>query len=120
MAQQADIEKDPFLILLTDALRAGPGSPEWREAVSKLKTAGENGDEYRLLVEARESLESGKDYRSVRAGPGFTKKLLTNIDREQPPAKRTVPVAGLIAILAGAVILAVLSVVVYELYPRSA
>ena len=61
---------DPFLTLLTDALRAGPGSPEWHQAVSQLKVSGENVDEYKLLIEAREALESGRDYRSVRAGAG--------------------------------------------------
>jgi hypothetical protein len=118
MAQQSEIENDPFLVLLTDALRAGPGSPEWRDAVSKLKTAGENVDEYRLLIDARESLESGKDYRSVRAGTGFTRKLMTNLEQERPLTRRTFPVAGFIAVLAGLVILAVVSLVVYELYPR--
>lgn len=118
MAQQVDIEKDPFLILLTDALRAGPGSPEWRDAVSRLKTAGENVDEYSLLIEARESLESGKDYRSVRAGAGFTRKLMTNIQQEQPLAHSAFPLAAVIATLAGLVILGVLALGVYELYPR--
>jgi hypothetical protein len=117
MAQQADIEKDPFLVLLTDALRAGPGSPEWRDAVSRIK-AGEGVDEYRLLIDAREALESGKDYRSVRAGAGFTKKLLTTIEQEQPAAKRSIPLAAIIAVLAGIVILSVIGVVAYQLYPR--
>jgi len=119
MAQQADIEKDPFLILLTDALRAGPGSPEWRDAVSHLKTAGENVDEYRLLIEARDSLESGKDYRSVRAGAGFTRKLMTNIEQEQPETRRALPVTALIGTIAGLVILGVIALVGYELYPRA-
>jgi len=119
MAQQMDIEKDPFLVLLTDALRAGPGSPEWRDAVSHLKTAGESVDEYRLLIEARESLESGKDYRSVRAGDGFTRKLMTNIEQEHPVVRRAFPLTALIGTLAGLVIVAVISLVIYELYPRN-
>ena len=53
MPQPTEIEKDPFLVLLTDALRAGPGSPEWRDAVATLKTSDERVDEYRLLIEAR-------------------------------------------------------------------
>jgi hypothetical protein len=122
MPQSPDIEKDPFLVLLTDALRAGPGSPEWRDAVAKLKVAGADGtDEYRLLIEAREALESGKEYRSVQAGPGFTRKLLTHLERE--PHARTsrwrFPLAGFIATVAGLVILGAIALIVYKLVPRN-
>ena len=120
MSPDVEIEKDPFLILLTDALRAGPGSPQWHEAVTHLKAAGQEVDEYRLLVEAREALESGKDYRSVRAGAGFTRKLMTGLGREEQAGSgaRRISTPGLIAIIAGLVILAVIGVVAYELYPR--
>ena len=30
-----DAPTDPFFELLTDALRAGPGSPQWRDAVDR-------------------------------------------------------------------------------------
>src|SRR5215469_2297716 len=117
MSQHLDVERDPFLTLLTDALRAGPGSPEWHEAVAQLKTSNENVDEYKLLIDAREALESGKDYRSVRAGAGFTRKLMTGLE-EQTLQKR--PHLGtLIAILAGVVVVLVIAVVAYELYPRT-
>jgi hypothetical protein len=120
MASPADIDKDPFLELLTDALRAGPGSPEWREAVSKLKSGGEQADEYRLLIEAREALESGKDYRSVRAGPGFTRKLLSSIENERAgeAVKRPFPTAIVVAVLAALIIIGVIATVVYQLYPH--
>src|SRR5271163_3651417 len=77
------INTDPFLQLLTDALRAGPGSPEWHQAVARVK-AGETGqdDEYALLVQARENLASGKEYRQVRAGAGFTRTMMANIDAD--------------------------------------
>src|SRR3954471_10048772 len=82
---QTNVEADPMFQLLTDALRAGPGSPEWHQAVGKLRAGGmEHGDEYQMLIDAREHLESGKEYRSVRAGAGFTRKLLDGIDREEP------------------------------------
>jgi len=121
MSQQLDIENDPFLVLLTDALRAGPGSPQWHEAVAKLKTSAEPVDEYQLLIEARQALESGKDYRSVRAGPGFTRKLLNDIERQKPSGVRArgIPVASLTALLAGAVIVIVAAILVFELYPRT-
>lgn len=119
MPQQTDLEKDPFLVLLTDALRAGPGSPEWRDAVGKLKVSGEETDEYRILIEAREALESGKDYRSIRAGAGFTRKLLNNLEAERSePSRRSLPLAGWIAVLAALVIAAVIGVAIYQLYPR--
>src|SRR6266480_850605 len=40
-----DFESDQFLQLLTDALRAGPGSPEWHEANDALdaETTGKKG-----------------------------------------------------------------------------
>jgi hypothetical protein len=117
MTRQLDIERDPFLTLLTDALRAGPGSPQWHDAVAQLKTANENVDEYRLLIEAREALESGKDFRSVRAGPGFTRKLMGGIE-EQASQKRF-PLGSLIAILSGVAVIVVIGVAAYLLYPRT-
>jgi hypothetical protein len=120
MPSQMDVEKDPFLVLLTDALRAGPGSPEWRDAVTKLKVGGGEADEYRLLIEAREALESGREYRSVRAGPGFTRKLLNNLEAGEPAAKRALPLAGLIAGLAVLVIAAVVGIAIHEVYRSGA
>lgn len=111
-----DVENDPFLLLLTDALRAGPGSPEWREAVAKLKSGGEQVDEYRLLIEAREALESGKDYRSVRAGPGFTRKLLNNLESNEPAGdRRPFPLTGLIVGLSVLVIAVIVGIALHAL-----
>jgi translation initiation factor IF-1 len=118
MSTQIDTN-DPFLTLLTDALRAGPGSPEWHQAVSHLKMAGENVDEYKLLIDAREALESGRDYRTVRAGPGFTRKLLNELDRPKAPGPGRFHLATLIASVAGIVILAIVGIAIYELYPRT-
>lgn len=114
-----DVENDPFLLLLTDALRAGPGSPEWRDAVARLKSGGEQVDEYRLLIEAREALESGKDYRSVRAGPGFTRKLLSNLEADPSDStRRPFPLTGFIAGLAVLVIAVVVGIAIHELSSR--
>lgn len=121
MSQQLDIDNDPFLVLLTDALRAGPGSPQWHDAVAQLKTSAAPVDEYQLLIEARQALESGKDYRSVQAGPGFTRKLLSDIEQQTPSSVRArrLPLASLTALLAGAVFVIVAAVLVFELYPRT-
>ncbi|MBW3608058.1 MAG: hypothetical protein KY463_06835 [Actinobacteria bacterium] len=88
MARAGNIQTDPFFELLTDALRAGPGSPAWHNAVQKLRGAGAEGsDEYKLLCAARERLESGREFRSVRAGPDFTRRLFTEL--ESVPAGRS-------------------------------
>ena len=103
-----DLESEQFMTLLTDALRAGPGSPEWHQAVGVLKTSGAAGaDEYQMLVRAREDLESGRDYRAVRAGTGFTRKVLQGIEEEGSGRPRGLPSANLIAIIAALVILVV-------------
>lgn len=100
---------DPFLHLLTDALRAGPGSAQWGEAVARLREGGVQGaDEYKLILRARENIESGRDYRAVTPGAGFTRKLLDEIDREGGGQRRGIPVATLIAVVSAGVILAVL------------
>ena len=91
-----DIQSEQFEELLGDALRAGPGSPVWRQAVETLQQAGHAGDEYALLCRARENLASGREYRNVHAGPGFTTKLMTNIDQEQP-SRWSLPTANIVA-----------------------
>jgi hypothetical protein len=105
-------ESDPFFQLLTDALRAGPGSPQWGEAVARLRDGGVKGaDEYRLIIRAREDIELGRDYRKVAAGPEFTRKVLGAVERE---GKRPsgVPTATIVAIVAGLVILGVIITVI--------
>ncbi|HEY7088316.1 MAG TPA: hypothetical protein VH518_09525 [Tepidisphaeraceae bacterium] len=118
---ELDFESDAFLTLLTDALRAGPGSPPWHEALNRLRAGGvKYADEYRLLVTAREHLESSKSYRSVRAGPGFTSRLMRCIEEEAehgvgtagPPASTTT----LIAVLSAAAVLVVLLAIGYLLW----
>ena len=115
MAKADVLESDPFFTLLTDALRAGPGSPEWHQAVTKLRAEGAEGrDEYKLLTEARTHLESGKEFRAVRAGPDFTRRLLTRID-DEPAAGGGAKTAGAIMIASAGAILAVLGLVAFLL-----
>jgi hypothetical protein len=108
---ETQFDSDQFLNLLTEALRAGPGSPQWHEAVTQLKNSTlADADEYRMLINAREHLESGRDYRSIRAGPGFTRKVMQAIDEEsaastKPPSASS---ASLIALLAAGGIIAVI------------
>ena len=100
------------MTLLTDALRAGPGSPEWHQAVGVLRASGgdKNADEYQMLVRAREDLESGRDYRAVRAGAGFTRNVMAGIEEEAKAGPRGLPSANLIALLASGVVLALVVV----------
>ena len=118
MSQTMDLESEQFMTLLTDALRAGPASPEWHQAVGVLRAAGAgaNVDEMQLLVRAREDLESGRGYRAVTAGAGFTRKVLAGIEEEGSSKRRGLPSANLIALLAAGVILAVVVVVAVSLF----
>jgi hypothetical protein len=110
------IETDPFLQLLTDALRAGPGSPQWHQAVARIK-AGETGpeDEYALLVQARENLASGKDYRSVRAGAGFTRKLFAGIETGEETNRKSPISASMISYLGAGLFVGVLAMLLFYL-----
>jgi hypothetical protein len=115
----ADVESDPIFPLLTDALRAGPGSPQWHQAVAKLRAEGlAGGDEYRLLVSVREHLASGRDYRSIRAGPGFTRKVMAAVEQErQQPAGRRPGGPSLVSVIAAlsvVVVVGVLAVLAYQ------
>lgn len=78
-----DIQSEQFQSLLAEALRAGPGTPLWHEAVESLRgfpSPAPAAEELALLLRAREDLAAGRDYRTVRAGPGFTRKLMDNLD----------------------------------------
>ena len=108
--QPANIDSEQFLTLLTEALRSGPASPEWHQAVGLLRSQNGDVDEHKLLYTAREHLESGKSYRSVRAGPGFGRQVMARIDQEPTDRKRPTT-AGIIALLAGLTILAVVAIV---------
>jgi hypothetical protein len=104
------------LQLLTDALRAGPGTPLWREALATLENES-GADEYKLLYAARERLASGRRYREVRAGQGFTRKVFDAIDDEQSARTGAWPSANLIAAASALVILTVLAIVVWLIMP---
>ncbi len=68
-------------------------------------------DQYKLLLAAREHLESGKSYREIRAGPAFTRKVFAGIEAESSDARPTIAAANLIAILGAVAIVGVLSLV---------
>ena len=107
------------LELLTDALRAGPGTPQWRDALATLDVTP-GADEFRLLCAARERLASGRNYREVRAGPMFTRRVFDAIEDDQAAAApKALPSANWIAALSAAVILAILGVVAYLVVPRA-
>jgi hypothetical protein len=116
-----DFQSDQFLELLTEALRAGPGSPEWHDAVEALRSNGrDDRDEYQLLLTARENLEKGKEYRSIRAGAGFARKLNAALDDDQTSTKKSPPTAGAVAIISAGHILTAAAVLLYMLFPAGA
>lgn len=94
-----DIHSEQFEELLAEALRGGPGTPAWRQAVDILQAAGKDGEELAMLCRAREDLAAGRDYRSVRAGPGFTQKLMARLDRESTKQWQ-LPTANIVTLLA--------------------
>src|SRR5215207_9469757 len=79
---ELDFQTDEKLKALSEALRAGPGSPQWRDAVSEW-SAGNESSEHELLLRVREHLASGKSYREIRAGAGFTRLVMEGIEQEQ-------------------------------------
>src|SRR5437660_11897550 len=104
MPPTLDFESDQKLRLLTDALRAGPGTPQWRAALDEFRPATEAAaptadeqQEYQLLLRAREDLASGRAYREVRAGPAFTRKIFEQIEREPAANDKIFPTANWIA-----------------------
>lgn len=111
------------LQLLTDALRAGPGSPEWRAALEAIQSSGASGaEQYKLLYAARERLASGRQYREVRAGPGFTRRVFEAIEQDDDAdgaTPRALPAANLIAAVSALVILGVLAMVAWLIIPNS-
>ena len=112
------------LELLTEALRAGPGTPQWRDAMASIETvpgASASADEYKLLCAARERLASGRQYREVRAGGGFTRKVFDAIENEESVASspsRALLSANVIAAISAAAILAILAIVLLLVLPR--
>ena len=74
-------DDDALMTLLTDALRAGPASPEWSRALATLReTNPAAGDEYELLLNARQNLESGRQYKEVRGGPVFGRRVFDGVE----------------------------------------
>src|SRR5437762_5700641 len=122
MMPELDFESDQFLTLLTEALRAGPGSPEWHDAVGRLTSATsveprlrdvKNANEYQLLIRARQDLESGREYRAVRAGPGFTRRLMQTIDDGGGAQRQVTPVTTWIAMFSGAILVIAAGFIIY-------
>ena len=101
-------ETDTMLTLLTDALRRGPGTPQWQNALDRLandQLTMPNGqaDEFRVLMTVRQRLEAGQHYREVRAGPAFTRELFQRIDAQTIEAAgekyRRPKIAAMVAIV---------------------
>ncbi len=119
---ELDFESDQKLKALTEALRAGPGSPQWREAVSdwrsSAETPGGSESEHQLLMRVREHLASGKSYRQIRPGAGFTRRVMEGLDQDQASRLGKATGAGWIAGISALVIVAVVAVVAFLVWPR--
>jgi hypothetical protein len=110
MNELLDFERDQFLQLLCEALRGGPASPAWQQAVQYLKGMGApEADEYRMLLMAREDLAQGREYRSIRPGPAFTRKVMDQIEQEAARSGlRAAPTASIVVFLAALAIIGVI------------
>ena len=110
----AELETDPRLRLLTDALRAGPGSAEWAAAVAEAHALGPHPgtDEYAVLISARQRLAEGRAYRSVRAGPGFGRRLMSRVDADVAARAKSPMSAGLFAYLGVGLVVGVLGLLI--------
>lgn len=72
--------------LVTEGLRAGPGTVEWEEAlkeVGAVEAVGGVAKEMELLRKVRRHLEAGSNWREISAGEGFTRKLMGAIEAEE-------------------------------------
>ena len=120
---EVDIEADPFLKLLTDALRAGPGSPQWHEAVGKLRAArwparASAQMNTRCSSAPGRIWPAGVTFAKCTPEPDSHRKLLTGLEKETTGGvRRSLPTATIIAIAAGIIVLAVLAVVGWKLMP---
>lgn len=93
------IEDDSQLFeRVTEALRAGPGTSAWEEALRALGAAGGDAQaEAELLARVRRHLESGHSWREIGAGEKFTSKLMRQLDEPVKPAGPSITawIAGL-------------------------
>jgi hypothetical protein len=119
MTETLDFESDRALKMLTEALRAGPGSPEWRAAIAELRLVAGKEDEQQVLLRVREHLASGRSYREIHAGPGFTRKVIEQIETEAQSQQSgaAAPSASWIAIISALVIVGVIAGVAYLIWP---
>ena len=122
---QTNIEADPFLKLLTDALRAGPGSPEWHQAVAQLREGGRG----RTPTSTSCSSPPASTSRAARStapsapAPASPASCSTAIEEERRHGATSVaalPTATVIAVACGLVIVAVVAFVGWHLWHRAA
>lgn len=109
---------DRLLQLVSEALRAGPGSSQWREAMELVRD-GPEADELARLQQVRERLQAGKKWRQVRPGTGFTRRVMEAVDQQIDARARSTGPATIIAILSGLVVLIVIAILIPMLFFRA-
>lgn len=111
-------QDEQLLQLVSDALRDGPGSAAWQEAVRLIDPA--DGQELDALYSVRQRLESGKRWRQIRPGTNFTRKVMDAVDQQSDASVRPTGPATIIAILCGLLVLVVIAALVPMLISHSA
>jgi hypothetical protein len=103
-------EDEQLLQVISDALRDGPGTPAWEQATRAIDAG--DGDELDALYRVRQRIESGKRWRQVRPGIGFTRKLMDAVDQQSEANVRSTGPATIIAFFCGVLVLAGIAVLV--------
>src|SRR4051812_15190573 len=117
-----DLNDEKMFELVTDALRAGPGSPQWHQAMVLVRESGaESGgeDDHTVLLAARGHLERGGEYRSVGGGGGFPGKVMEGVEKEAAGrgGKPGLSMANIVTIAAVIVMMSVAGLILYFTLP---
>jgi hypothetical protein len=81
--------------------------------VQRVREGGGDVDEFTLLCRARQRLQQGREYRAVRPGPTFTRRVMSGIEEEAAQVKKGLPWASVIA---GGLLVAMLLAIVGVAY----
>lgn len=108
MSEAFGDQDGPLMEKVAEALRAGPGTSQWEEALRAVGGAGMGERaEWELLARVRRDMAAGKSWREVSAGPTFTRKLMGRLEEEGKEGGGGAGWAGWIAGLALAVLVGI-------------
>lgn len=86
-----ELEGDEKLFeTVTEGLRAGPGTVAWEDAMRAVRSLGlaSGGEDLETLAQVRRHLQAGRSWREIRAGEGFTRKLMARLDEASAEGRK--------------------------------